>query len=1055
MLAVGKFARPAFARVAVPEVESLGGVFAMVQDQQGFLWFGGKNGLARYDGYQVQLFRHDPADAGSLSSNDISDLLVDREGRLWVATLSGGGLNRFDAQTQTFVRYSYRPEDPYSLGSNAIYALAEDSRGDLWLATHDDGLNRLEHQTGRFHHYPRPVPGLSDVSVRDIAIDQSDNIWAATNADGLYRIQAQGTETQHYRHDPQDEQSLADDHLYSVYIDDYGNVWAGGWKQGLSRLDHATGRFTRFQHDPSLTTSLGAGQIWDIAQDSAGNLWVATGNGALNRFNKWQNQFERFYPEEYVSNALAGAVIRFYLDRAGDLWLGTYNSAVNRISDRGAQFKILRHNPADPDSLLSSVVYALAQNAEGKLWIGTERGLSLLDPTTGDIRHWWHDPQRPDSLPKAPIRALAVDGEDRLWLGTAGMGVWYLEADGQRFQRVPQTLLQDDRIWAISAASNGDIWIGTQAAGLAVYDPSNGTIRRYHHDPARGDSLSHDFVWSLLHDSRGDLWVGTQVGLNRLPAGADAFQRYLHSQDRTRSLGDNSVRALAEDRQGNLWIGTPSSLNQWRADTGDFSVFRTVDGLADDNVTSVVVDDQGFVWSATQRGLARLDLSDRSFRNFDSRHGVAGNAHPRKSAALRGRDGTLYFAGASGVTVLNPFTVQTNLYKAPTRLTGLWINNQQVSLGSVLPRHISLVDRLELSHRQNVFALEFAYLSYLVPEQNQYAYQLVGFDKDWQIVGSDRRRATYTNLDAGHYRFLVKGANNDGLWSDEAVQLHIHIRPPWWRTFPAYTGYLLLAVVAGYALAIAIRRRRRVERLTTKRLREKDHLKAHFLSDIEQRMKVPVEANISLLDGLIRSDEGDSDPRMMQSLDMLRRNSVTLAQVAGELGDFAAIDEGTMESLARGMPTRALDLAVLVDTTMAWFDVEARAKSINLYKTIPDNLPAVFANAVQLQQILYCLIDNALAFTGHGYVEVSANVLTPERPAARRQVLVQVRDTGRGMNQAELDSLWSRLERRQRRDSDLDLVRARRLVALQGGELQVQSTPQKGSIFGFTLPIAE
>lgn len=1055
MLAADRFARPAFARVAVPEVEALGGVFTMVQDQQGFLWFGGKNGLARYDGYQVQLFRHDPADPGSLSSNDISDLLVDTKGRLWIATLSGGGLNRFNAETQSFVRYQYRPEDPYSLGSNAVYALAEDGRGDLWLATHDDGLNRLEHETGRFHHYPRPVPGLSDVSVRDIAIDQSDNIWAATNADGLYRMPIQGGETDHYRHNPIDPQSLGDDQLYSVHIDEYGNVWTGGWKHGLSRLDHATGRFTRFRHEPERETSLGSGLVWDIAEDSGGNLWVATGNGALSRFNKWKNQFERFYPEEYVSNALAGAVVSLYRDQAGDLWLGTYNSAVNRLSERGPQFQILRHNPADPDSLPSSTVYAMAQTSGGKLWIGTERGLSLLDPASGNIRHWRHDPETSDSLPKAPIRALAVDGDDRLWLGTSGMGVWYLEEAGRGFRRLPQALLQDDRIWAISPDAYGGIWIGTQAAGLVFHNPADGTTRTYRHDPQRADSLSHDFVWSVLHDSRGDLWVGTQVGLNRLPAGADGFRRYLHAPDRRQSLGDNSVRALAEDRQGNLWIGTPSSLNLWRAGADEFSVFRTADGLADDNVTSLVVDDQGFVWSATQRGLARLDPQTRRFRNFDSRHGVAGNAHPRKSAALRGPDGTLYFAGASGVTVLNPFTVQTNLYQAPTQFTGLWINNQPVPLGDLLPRHISLVDRLELNHRQNVFTLEFAHLSYLVPEQNQYAYQLLGFDRDWQVVGSDRRRATYTNLDPGHYRFLVKGANNDGLWNDDPIQLHIHIKPPWWRTFPAYTLYLLLALTAAYSVAAAIQARRRQERMVTKRLREKDHLKAHFLSAMEQRMKVPVEANISLLDGLLSSGEVDRDLRLTQSLDMLRRNSLTLAQVAAELGDFAAIEQGATEPPGRGMPTRALDLAVLVDTTMAWFDAEAKGKSIQLYKTIPDNLPAVYANSVQLQQILYCLIDNALAFTRHGYVEVSASVAPTERPAARRQVLVQVRDTGRGMNQAELDSLWSRLERRQRRESDLDLVRARRLVALQGGELQVQSVPQQGSVFGFTLPIAD
>jgi two-component system sensor histidine kinase BarA len=199
----------------------------------------------------------------------------------------------------------------------------------------------------------------------------------------------------------------------------------------------------------------------------------------------------------------------------------------------------------------------------------------------------------------------------------------------------------------------------------------------------------------------------------------------------------------------------------------------------------------------------------------------------------------------------------------------------------------------------------------------------------------------------------------------------------------------------------------------------------------------------------------DRHPRLVQPLDMLRRNSLALAQVAGELADFAVIEQGAAEPLGRGMHSRALDLAVLVDTTMAWFEEEAKAKSINLYKTIPDNLPAVFASSVQLQQILYCLIDNALAFTRHGYVEVSASVPPAERPAARRQVLVQVRDTGRGMNQAELDNLWHRLERRRRRESDLDLVRARRLVALQGGELQVQSVPQQGSTFGFTLPIAD
>jgi len=360
------------------------------------------------------------------------------------------------------------------------------------------------------------------------------------------------------------------------------------------------------------------------------------------------------------------------------------------------------------------------------------------------------------------------------------------------------------------------------------------------------------------------------------------------------------------------------------------------------------------------------------------------------------------------------------------------------------------VDRLELNHRQNVFTLEFAHLSYLVPDQNQYAFQLLGFDRDWQVTGSDSRRATYTNLDPGHYQFLVKGANNDGLWNDEPVRLHIHISPPWWRTFPAYTVYFLLLAALAYGGASLVRARRRQEQIITKRLREKDHLQAHFLSNVVQRMKVPVAANVSLVENLLHTGGVESGTRLEHSLETVRHNSLILAETAEELEQFAKAEQPDAQVSAR-----SLDLADVLDTTMSWFDADARAKGISLYKTVPDHLPAVHANSVHLQQILYCLIDNALAFTQHGYIEVAASLTAPERVGARRQVLVQVTDTGRGMNQAELATLWNRLERRVRRDSDLDLMRARRLVEWQGGELRVESAPQEGSTFGFTLPVAE
>jgi two-component system sensor histidine kinase ChiS len=1039
--------QPLFNRVAVPEVESLGGVFAMAQDQQGFLWFAGKNGLARYDGYRVDLFRHNPDDPSSLSSNDIHDLLVDRRGHLWIATLSGGGLNRFDFASQTFVRYKSDPNDPHSIQSQNIYALAEDSRGGLWLATHEAGVLRLDHATGHF----APIPQLEGVAVRDLAIDRFDNIWAATSDRGLYRLHTTRPGVEIYRAQQDQHGNLGDDHLFSLFVDSFGNVWVGTLAGGLSRFDRVRGQFVRHEHLPHQGDSLGSGVVWDIAEDSAGNLWVATGDGALNRYNKWSNRFERFYPEEFSQQGLSGVVVSIFLDAAGDLWFGTYNSAVNRFSERGPQFQVLHHRPGDNNSLLSSSILALAESPSGLIWAASDRGLSRFNPADGKFDHWLQDPAVPGSLPGAPLRALAVDGRDRVWVGTAGKGAWWLEEGG--FRQLPSELLQDDKVWAICPDSRGLVWIGTQSGGLTAYDPIFGTSTSYRENPAFPNSISHDFVWALMEDREGQLWVGTQLGLNRLQRESGTFVHYLHEPRNPKSLSDNSVRALAQDGEGNIWVGTASGLNRMAVDSGQFQVFRRKDGLADDNVTGLVVDELGFVWVTTQRGLSRYDPVENRFRNFDRRHGVAGNAHPRKSSALRAASGLLYFGGASGITALNPHRVKNNLFETQVQLTGLLVDNQHIVGKPLLDQSIDLTERLVLPHGHNMFTLEFAALSYLVPEQNQYAYRLLGFDSDWQQADSGNRRATYTNLPTGHYQFQVKAANNDGLWSRHMAQLHIQIRPPWWRTFPVYALLALAASVLGYSLVQGARRRRLRRLQSARQLRELDHVKEHFLTHICREMRVPLDSIAGLLAGLVRPGAEELPPRVHQQLAVVQGHTATLVRLARELEDFAGPPQGDHQS-----PGRPLELTPLVDTTLSWFRAAAERKSLKLIKNLPDDLPRVIARAASLQQIFYCLLDNAISHTDHGYVEVSALRL-PTEEGGPPMVLVQVTDTGVGMTQVQVAELWPRLERRRQQmlpaEVNLDLLRARELVQQQGGELSLTSAPQQGSTFAFTLPVAE
>lgn len=1037
--AAGFLDQPAFSRVAVPEVETLGGVFAMAQDSRGFMWFAGKNGLARYDGYRVDLYRHDPDDPTSLSSNDIHDLWVDRRGQLWIATLSGGGLNRFDFTTGTFVRYVGDPENPHDMDTRDVYALAEDSHGGMWLATHDRGVLRQHLMTGKFMQ----VPQLAGLSVRDLAIDRLDYIWVATADHGLYRLHTTRPEVEVFRA----ATGLSDDRLFRVYVDAYDNVWIGTLEGGLNRFDRATGRFTHYRHGPQNPDSLGAGVVWDIREDSAGDLWVATGDGALNRFDKWRNRFERFYPEEYSPRAISGPVVSLFLDTAGDLWLGTYHSALHRYTERGPQFQVLRHKPGVKDSLLSSSIMALAEDAEGWIWAASDRGLSRFQMTTGHFEHWLPDATGA-GLPLAPLRSLAA-AEDRLWLGTAGQGVWWWK-DGE-FGHLPEGLLQDDRVWALLPQSGGRLWMGTQSGGLTLFDPQGGTATTYRADPSRADSLSHDFVWTLLQDKAGHLWVGTQRGLNRLDSASGNFVQYLHVPGDPQSLSDNSVRALAEGPGGEIWVGTAAGLNRLEVKSGRFEVFRRRDGLADDHVTGLVVDESGLLWATTQRGLSRYDAAENRFRNFDVRHGVAGNAHPRKSSALRSAGGHLFFGGASGITALNPHGVKDNVHEAQVQLTGLWVNNQRVIGPPLLAAPLELTHRLILGHHQNVFTLEFAALNFLVPEQNRYAYRLEGFDDDWRITDSGNRRVSYTNLPPGHYQFQVRSANNDGLWSRHTAQLHIHIQPPWWRTFPTYGAVVLALCLLGYMLLQRWRRLRLRRLANARRMREMDHMKRHFLDHIGREMRSPLDAIAGLVAGLLRPDEEDLSRRAHQQLAVVQQQTVRLMQLARELEDFTGA-----ESAESQLPGRPLELAPVLDTTLSWFRSAAERKSLQLIRNLPDDLPQVVANSVSLQQILYCLLDNAITHTRDGYVEVSAVHLPEVEENGRSMVLVQVTDTGAGMTAAQVAGLWRKLEQRRRHlqgaEIGLDLLRARDLVRQQGGDLSVRSEPQQGSTFAFTLP---
>ena len=832
-----------FQRLSLADGLSQAFVTSSLQDRQGFMWFGTQEGLNRYDGYRFSVFNYDPGDPGSLSHDSVKSILEDRRGRLWIAT-DGGGLNRFDPASRTFIRYRHDPQDPSSLSSDRVRVIVEGRGGRLWLGTDGGGLDRFDPETGKVVHYPpdpQQAQSLASGRVRGLVQSREGLLWIATDGGGLDVLDPTTGVFTHYRHDSEDPSSLSSDRVRIPFEDRDGVLWIGTYGGGLNRFDRATQTFSHFRHDPADPASLADDQVWTIYQDRDGVLWIGT-DGGLNEWRPESSSFERYAHDPTDSYSLShDRVVSLYQDRGGVLWVGTYDGLNKWNTDFGA-FLHYRHRPDDPTGLSKSFVQAFAEDPDGTVWIGTYGGgLNLFDRVAGDrvagqrgagdkvagdsangtFRHYRHDPDDPSSLSDDRVMSLLVDRAGTLWAGTLSGGLNRLDRASRTFTRYQH----DDRdpgslswngVTSLLEDSSGRLWVGTYRGGLnRLVDPAdgdrNGRFVHYRHDPDDPVSLSNDLVLELYEDASGRLWIGTDGGgLELFDPESGTFSHIRHDPEDPTSLSSDHAWAVLEDGRGDLWVATQGGgLNRWRAThrragRAVFDRYNKSDGLASDLVYGLLADEEDQLWLSTNRGLARFQPATETFKHFDVSHGLQSNEF-NWGAELRTSGGEMFFGGVNGFNAFRPERILRNTHVPQVALTEVLKLNRPVALGAPLAE----VAELELGHRDWVVAFEFAALDYTAPEHNRYLHQLEGLDPDWVDSGG-LRRATYTNLEPGSYTFRVKASNNDGVWNEEGLELRLEVRPPPWRTGWAYGAYAL--AVSGVLLLFTRDQARRRER---------------------------------------------------------------------------------------------------------------------------------------------------------------------------------------------------------------------------------------------------
>ncbi len=782
-------------------------VWCILQDAQGFMWFGTHDGLNKYDGYTFTVYQHRRSESDSLSEGTIYALYQDHAGTLWIGTPTG-----LDSFTGHGTQFTHHP----AIGEqvNVIY---QDAAGDLWIGTAGAGLFRREQATGQFvshKHDPADARSLSDNEVISLYEDRAGTLWVGTATNGLDALDRDTGQFTHYPHDPANPHSLSYNRVTAIYQDQPGVLWIGTanpyevGEGGLNVFDKATGQFTRYLRNPQDRHSLSSNHVKSIYEDQTGALWIGTDDG-LNIFNRATSTFASYQHDPSDPHSLSSSrITTIYEDQSGALWFGTEDQGINQYARAKERFARYQHTPLDFNSLSDSPVGALYEDHTGILWIGTlGAGLDSLDRATGQFTHYTHDPNDPHSLAHNYVNALYKDHAGVLWVGTRAGLSRFDRATGHFTHFIhnpgdPNSLSQG-AIKVILEDHTQTLWIGTEEPGnLNKFDKASGTFARYEYDPNSPSGFVNTYgVRAIYEDQAGDLWLGTYSGLVHFDRQAETFIQYRRDPQDPHSLSHDFVWSIYQDQTGIFWIATSGGLDRFDQSVEQFTVYTTENGLACDNVAGILADEQGNLWIGTGGGgLSRFDPQTETFRNYDVGDGLTSNTL-LIAAHHQSKSGEMFFGADNGFNAFHPADVKDNPHLPPIVLTAFRKFDKLVEFDTPL----SEVEEIALSYQDNFFAFEFAALDYTEPAGNQYAYRLEGFDRDWIYCGS-RRYASYTNLPPGTFYFRVKGSNNDGVWNEAGQTVRIVVTPPPWQTW--WFRVLAFALVSGI-IAVTVRGRLR------------------------------------------------------------------------------------------------------------------------------------------------------------------------------------------------------------------------------------------------------
>jgi len=1038
-------------------------VTCIMQDSRGYLWIGTQNGLNRFNGYNFEIFTYKPYDTTSISNNWIYGMAEDHNGNLWIGTK--GGLNKFLYQEKRFQRIRYAT--PFPAGVNDYVYDVKCSRNGSILINTPPVLTVCDPEKLTFMHAVSPLP--YDGSVKDYNIplleDTEGRIWTGSSTGlAIYLPDADTFKTISTLTEYPSENSARN--ITALCLDNRGEVWAGT-AGGLIRFSREG--IPVFQDYQNMKNAFSPGNLFirALVCDKSGRLWIGTEGGGVHRISmneERQTIHENFTSEN--STLFHNIVLSLAIDHSQNLWLGTL-SGVNKTDLKKRKFNLYRtSDPFASSDLAGNVIASLFKDKKGKIWVGHwGKGLDIYDRKSGKIEHYSSHLQGKQNIPNDFVHSVMQDSTGNIWVGTRDGLVVFREKRGDfiRPHDLKNPIMPDFeglRIFRMIQGKNGDFWIATQNGLYRVHNRSQ--PERYHSRAPEGYRISGNLVYTVLEDREGAVWVGTTDGLDRINPVQGGISHFKKTEGTTNSLSDNFITALCEDHNGDIWIGTSSYVNKYSVKDSVFTYYSKENGLPGNLIYGILQDQSLGLWFATGNGLCRYDFKEDKFHTFSVEDGLQSQEFNLGASCLS-RDGEVFFGGMNGFNSFYPDSLAYNRYIPAVVFSAAYKIRQGAKEYFDLGRESTIL----LNHNDDDFTVEFAGLEFTNPGKNKYMYRLEGGESDWIDIGN-RNFVTFSHLSPGEYTLRVKGSNNDGFWNEEGAALKIRVRPPWWGSNLAYTGYLLLLFMTLF-LVIKKRERqhsrerkileekvmertRQIERQKTeimeknRELSELNVSKDKFFSIIAHDLRNPFHAITGLTDLLLMDLTEPGQEKIKKSLENIRGSSQQAFDLLENLLLWARSQTGKLS-----FNPKTVNLKTLIEECISLVSAQAAKKNITIaISNIEDVFMPVDVN--MMQTVLRNLLTNALKFSHQdGEVRIGLS-------AGTHECTFIVKDNGIGIPPEILKTLFSIDKSHKTRGTaqepgtGLGLILCREFVLQHGGKIETVSTPGIGSEFRVILP---